>query len=397
MKPAVSVSGSTSIASIAVLFIGLAAGPPGWGCSSDSDAGDSDAAADPDASSPGEFAAFDEVISAFLEERGLAGASAVIVDRDQGEVYLRGYGAFDAGRLYLIASSSKTISVGVLMHLADQGLVDLDAPIGTYVGAAFGDGDGKAELTLAQLLSNSSGLVSLTDNPLYLPYLCQYRGTGTLTECAGNIYVADDAADRVEPDTSFHYGGGQWQLAGGVAEVVSAKSWAELVEETFAVPCGTGSLGYANEFSGSGLSYPADFDGDVANLTPTENPSVEGGAYITAPDYGKLLLMHLRGGLCGDTRALSEEAVERMRVDRIQEVYGGSTSGYPALQGYGLGWWIDREHDGVVMDPGAYGAIPWLDLPRGYGAFVALEATSMTGVQLAERAKPVLDAIFDAR
>jgi CubicO group peptidase (beta-lactamase class C family) len=388
------------LASAATLsVVGISLGLSGsWACGDDLTAAATDVdagASEPDAEQPGEFDAFDQVVAAFVEAQGLEGASAVVVDRDSGVVHVQGYGAFDPGRLYLIASSSKILSVGVLMRLADQGLVDVDEPIGTYLEDPFGEG--KPELTLAQLLSNSSGLVSLTDDPLYAPYLCQYLRAGTLSDCAETIYTADDAADRVEPDTEFHYGGGQWQLAGGVAEVVSGQTWAELIDETYVQPCGVESLGYTNQFQDSALAYPEDFDGDVANLTPTDNPSVEGGAYITVEDYGALLLMHLRGGMCGDTPALSQEAVERMRVDRILEEYGGTTGAGGPLEGYGLAWWIDRANPGVFMDPGAYGAIPWLDVGRGYGAFIALEATSELGVELALQAKPALDAIFDAR
>lgn len=366
-------------------------------CSGDDDGpGDEpDAGSQADADPPGEFDAFDQAVASVVEDEGLEGASAVVVDRESGEVHLQGYGSFDAERVYLIASSSKILSVGVLMSLADADIVDIDGPIGTYVEAAFGEG--KPELTLAQLLSNSSGLVSLTDDPLYAPYLCQYLTAGTMTDCAQAIYTADDAADRVEPDTAFHYGGGPWQLAGGVAEVVTGKTWPELVDETYVQPCDTPTLGYTNQFQTGGLVYPADFDGDVANLTPTENPNVEGGAYISVSDYGKLLLMHLRGGVCGDVQVLSEEAVARMQVDRILEVYDGSTGNAPPLEGYGLGWWVDRENPGVVVDPGAYGAITWLDSSRGYAAFIALEASAEISGPLIERAKPALDAVFDAR
>ncbi len=369
-------------------------------CSGDDDGGDNggDDGGDDGGDSgeqPGEFDAFDDIVAGFVEDEGLEGASAVVVDRESGELHVQGYGAFDAERLYLIASSSKILSVGVLMRMADEGLVDIDEPIGTYVDEAFGEG--KPELTLAQLLSNSSGLISLTDDPLYAPYLCQYLTAGTLSECAQAIYIADDAADRVEPDTAFHYGGGQWQLAGGVAEVVSGQTWAELVDETYVQPCETPTLGYANQFQQAGLTYPADFEGDVANLAATDNPSVEGGAYVSVSDYGKLLHMHLRGGLCGEARVLSEEAVDRMQVDRILEVYEGSTGNPSPLEGYGLGWWVDRANPGVFVDPGAYGAITWLDAPRGYAAFIALEATSELGAVLLEQAKPALDEVFDAR
>ena len=73
------------------------------------------------------------------------------------------------------------------------------------------------------------------------------------------------------PDTQFRYGGGQWQLAGGVAEMASGETWAELVEATYG-PCDLDVLGYSNHYAmafGDGgisgaLSYPTFFMGDVA-------------------------------------------------------------------------------------------------------------------------------------
>ncbi len=59
----------------------------------------------------------------------------------------------------------------------------------------------------------------------------------------------------------------------------------------------------------------------------TDNPNIEGGGYANVSDYGKLLLMHLRCGLCGEERVLSEDAVARMQEDRLAEYGGTSLSG----------------------------------------------------------------------
>ncbi len=358
-----------------------------------------------------DFQAFDTAVSSFVTANGLTGASAVVVHADCGVLHTQGYGSYAADRAYLVGSSSKVITTGVLMRLADRGLVDIDAMVGQYLTTSSWGANGKPELEVAQMLSNSSGLVGLIDNPLYLPYRCQYQSTGTLADCAKAIYTANDAADRQPPDTSFHYGGGQWQLAGGIAEQVSGQSWADLINETYAAPCGLATFGYTNQFAmaaqagglGAALTYPAFFQGDVANLMATQNPSVEGGLYTTAAEYGQILLMHLRGGTCGANRVLSDAAVARMRVDRILQVYGGSTAGQTGrtnggggFDGYGLGWWIDRVHPGVFADPGLYGAFPWLDVPRGYGAFLAVESDGNVGGQLYAAVKPILDAAFDA-
>src|SRR5690606_33246929 len=143
---------------------------------------DSDDPADPGLPGQPDFEIFDQVVSTAVSNLGLEGAAAVGVHRAAGSVHVQGYGTSDHDRLFLIASSSKPLSVGVLMRLADQGLLDIDAPIGTYVGDMWGNE--KAALTVAQLVSNSSGMVGLTDNPLYEPYRCQYSPDGTLNACA---------------------------------------------------------------------------------------------------------------------------------------------------------------------------------------------------------------------
>lgn len=332
-----------------------------------------------------DFGQVDSLVEAFLDERRLNGAGLVVVDRDDGVVHEQYWGEFGPDRVSLIASSSKMLTAGVLLHLADQGLLDVDTPIAEYVGWAA---DHNPEITVAQLVSSSSGLVGLLPDPTFTPYLCQYLPVGNLEDCAEQIFTTpDDDADIAPPGTEFRYGGAQWQVAGGVAEAVSGRSWAELIDDIYVRPCGVESLGYANHFGQfqSGFAYPAQFDGDPSVLTPTDNPNMEGGAYVIARDYAALLLMHLRDGQCGDVQVLSEAALERMHADEIGRTFGGSTS---LGGGYGFGWWVDRE-TGRIDDPGAYGAFPWLDVDAGFGAYLVLEDSSNTGGELAHE-------LFDA-
>jgi CubicO group peptidase (beta-lactamase class C family) len=199
----------------------------------------------------------------------------------------------------------------------------------------------------------------------------------------------------------FIYGGAQWQVAGGVAEMVSGKSWADLIREIYVEPCGLEATAYNNQFSqlprenNNPFGYPVGFDGDPATLMPTDNPNIEAGLYTTTGDYGKLLLMHLRGGMCDDNRVLSEAAVQAMHADRIAAVYDGST-GRADPSGYGLGWWIFRDIESLIADPGAYGAFPWLDQNRAYGGFLVMEASSGVGSQLFARVYPLATAEIDA-
>jgi CubicO group peptidase (beta-lactamase class C family) len=336
------------------------------------------------------------------------GASAAVVTKDDGVVYTHGYGDFAADRLYLIASSSKLLSVGVLMRLSDQGKLDMDRPVSEYLSDDWGEH--KTKVSAAQLVSNSSGLPSLSEivaagqdttsdtAKSYAAHFCQYMPVGSLADCAKGIYEDDQANNNRDPDKEFRYGGSQWQLAGGLAEVVTGKSWANLIKETYVDPCGVSTLGYTNPFGAEGVApfaYPPFFKADKANAPKTENPSLEGGAYITVPDYAKLLVMHLRDGKCGDTQVLSSDAVARMRRDRVA-AYGGDVSGGDSsspYDGYGLGWWLGED---LAADPGAYGSYPYLDLKRNYGAVIFIEVSSAVGGKLAVEVKPALDAIIDA-
>ena len=161
-------------------------------------------------------------------------------------------------------------------------------------------------------------MVGLIDNPMFSPYLCHIASWGLSADAPGRSIARDDAAEIVEPDTRFRYGGGQWQLAGGIAEAASGKSWDELVRETYVDTCGLGVVGYSNHFQqaflesgelADALSYPNFFDGDVADLPRTRNINVEGGAYTTVEDYAEVLLVHLRGGRCTNGERRTEPSV----------------------------------------------------------------------------------------
>jgi CubicO group peptidase (beta-lactamase class C family) len=338
----------------------------------------------PEVVSTRDLSAVEPIVQAFVDERGLNGAGLVVVQRDEGIVYEGYWGEFDRDRRSFIASSSKMITAGVLGRLADDGLLDLDAPVAEQVGW-----DGNPEVTPAQLVSNSSGLVGLFPDLRYAPYLCQFLPSASLASCGESIFeTPDDDADVIPPDSDFRYGGGQWQVAGAVAEVASGRTWADLIEEIYVEPCGVETLGFNNQFVlAQGLAYP---DGvEPTSLEPSDNPNMEGGAFISPADYGRLLLMHLRDGMCDGGQVLSPAMIERVHADRTLAVYPNGS----AAPGYAMGWWVDRS-TGRLQDGGAYGSLPWLDVEAGWGAFLVIEADSTTGFELWQQIEPDITTVM---
>ncbi len=312
---------------------------------------------------------FDDVttaIESFVRGNDLDGAGFIVVDRDRGVLYEEYFGQFDADRVSAIASTSKMISAGVLLRAQDDGLLDIGAPIASFAPWASGNPD----ITTAQLLSNSSGLVPGNNEQ---PYPCQADAATDLVSCGEAIMSTDLDDDSVAaPDTEFRYGGGQWQVAGAVAETATGKSWDELINEIYVEPCGVTSLGYASagDLDGDFVTYPTSLIDEAAAGEPSRNPLIEGGAYITVGDYGKLLSMQLNGGMCGDQQVLSQASLDLMHADRIASVYDGDA--WDPNLGYGLGWWINRPN-GELFNSGTWGAFAWLDEEVGYGAYLIVE------------------------
>ncbi len=366
------------------------------GCSSGSDSESptstvpTTTSTEPPAASTYDFGEISNLMDSFVSERGLAGAGLIVVERDDGVIHEEYWGEFDAERTSLVASASKLLSAGILMRLHDAGTLDIDAP----VAAVAEWGSGNPEITPAQLISNSSGLVGIHPDPAYIPYICQYVPEPTLQDCGAAIFTTtEDDSDVIPPDTSFRYGGGQWQVAGAVAEAASGRSWTDLVAETYIQPCDldTGSLGYSNYISqiGNGVDYPPEFTGDASTLVETDNPSIEAGAYATPRVFSEVLLMHLRGGVCASgEQVLSRQSVDRMATDRVAEAYGGSAG---LGRGYGLGWWVDRAN-GFVNSVGAYGATPALNPNEGFGYYLVIEANESTWRAIDEPLRVAIEA-----
>ena len=322
-----------------------------------------------------DFSAADAVLSDFVDEENINGAGVVVVHRDHGIVHESYSGVFGPDRVSLIASTGKMLSAGVLLRASEQpdSAFDIEGDVTDVVGWA----DGLPGVTTADLLSNTSGMSELAGLG-YVLNPCGLNVFGELQRCAeASANNPLDDFDQKTPNTVYRYGGPQWQVAGGIAESVTGKSWDQLVAETYTEPCdlnvlGFSNLGQFNLLATGARIYPGAFDGDVSRLTPTRNPTIEGGGYTTPHDYAKLLLMLLRGGKCGDTQVLSPDAIDLMLTDRLGE-FGLETG---AGTGYGMGWQVDGP---VRKDPGFFGAISWLDLEDGYGVYFVIENVALPG------------------
>lgn len=268
----------------------------------------------------------------------LAGAGLLVL-REEGELHRGLYGDVAADTVMPIGSASKWLAVATVLTLADEGLLDLDVPVGRYVKEF--DRSDKQALTLRLCLSCTGGVAARLPERM--------RGWDMQKFAA----EAADTALRGNPRAVFRYGDVGFQIAAVAAERVTGKTWHELFAARIAEPVGM----TATKF---GAPVPP---GDDAGTTAL--PWVADGAVSTLDDYGRFLRMLVAGGKANGKQVVAASSVQSMWRDHVPEMIEVHPVGFEADKvRYGLGSWIETLADGAhrVSAPGVFGFAPWIDL-----------------------------------
>ena len=321
-----------------------------------------------------DFSEVDATFQSFLDDSPVFdGISYVVVDANA-TLHTATFGDHSEDLVVMLASTSKVPAVMTLLALDEDPNVSftMDQPVSTmlpYEGVY-------TDRTITQMVSNTSGipgLQALADygNPFgqtleTLNHLCTFAATDAVEfEACGKQLLTNELANSQPAGDSFDYGGSQWQAAGVTASIAANSTWNQLVDQYLGVPCGLEVFTFGNPWQELNFGETS-FNGTVESLPGQSNPHIGGGAITNMADYAKLLQIHLNGGFCGDQQVLSQAAIERMRVDR-----GSVVSMSPIA--YGMGWWIASDNPGVYDDPGAFGAISFIDIEHGIGGYIAID------------------------
>ncbi|MEW6006002.1 MAG: serine hydrolase [Stygiobacter sp.] len=289
-----------------------------------------------------DFSAVSARLKKAVDNGELPGVGLIIVNRDS-TLYKEAFGTSIVNSALLIASATKLASASAIMTLVDEGRIALDDSIAKYLPQFA---DAKGNITIRQLLSQTHGLPA---NHPAIPLPGRDNGL-TLEQAVDQI--AHDVVPIRPPGTAFEYAPAvSYHILGRIAEVVTGEPWAVLFKKRIADPLQMPNTTYGN----------------------TQNPRIGGGISTTLEDYSHLILMHLRGGMFGTTRVLSDSAIVEMQKDHVKGLPFISSMQKPEI-GYGLTWWFDEMdangNANQISVPGAYGAIPWINFSYQYGAFL---------------------------
>ena len=288
----------------------------------------------------GEMEAFmDEMFASHMEENHIAGAAVAVV-KDGQLFFAKGYGYADLENknlvdpeqtMFKIGSLTKLFTWTAVMQLVEQGKLDLDADINTYLDFSIPD-TYPQPITLKHLMAHTSGfedihadLVKLDEADLAPP----------------REWLASHLPARVRPPGDVAaYSNYNAALAGYIVARVSGQSYSEYVQEHILTPLGMNSTTVQyptppelRAQESVGYMYEDGYQIVPQLLTP-EDVYPAGVMRASTTDMARFMIMHLQDGFYGDAATeirILEEATAR-------QMHGTLFAPHPNILGNAYGF-----------------------------------------------------------
>ncbi|AYF76253.1 class A beta-lactamase-related serine hydrolase [Nocardia yunnanensis] len=275
------------------------------------------------------------LVSDFVETSGVPGVVAGVYHAGQQEVVACGVTNVVTGESmredtgFLLGSVTKVLTTTLVMQQVEQGRIDLDERVVTYLPEFRLEVAGAADIRIRHLLNHTNGI----DADLYFP---DADGPDALRIAVDGM--AEQVGTLFAPGEHISYSNGGMIVAGRVLEVVTGVPYHELLQRNLFDPAGmTGAVTSPAQaiLRSTAVGHFPSQDGarrtDLFKLPDTWGPAgssaIAGIADLLA--FGRI---HLDGGLApSGARVLSEESVRRMRTVTY-------STGSPHIPPIGLGW-----------------------------------------------------------
>ncbi len=261
---------------------------------------------------------FDGAVNVQLESKHIAGAVVAVAVGDK-VVFTKGYGYADVAArrkvdpektLFRVGSVSKLFTWTAVMQQVEEGKLDLDADVNTYLKDVQIPAGFPKAVTLKDLLTHTPGF----DDYVLGLFGRKAEDVGPLAQV-----LTKQMPTRVRsPGELSSYSNHGTALAGHAVACVSGVSWEEYVERRILKPLG---------MSHTLVRQPAE---DQLPADQSKGYKWEGGRFeakgfeyipaapagcigMSAGDAAKFMLAHLNDGQLGGARILKPETARRMR------------------------------------------------------------------------------------
>lgn len=290
-----------------------------------------------------------------------------VVEGTAGVVNLRTGVEVTPDSLFMIQSITKVWTAALVMQLVDDGLVELDVPVGAYLpGFRTADERASVQITVRHLLTHTGGFEG------------DIWATTTAGEDALQRFVEDlvsSAPQFARPGEMFSYCSAGYGVLGRLVEVLRETSYEAALRRHLAGPLGIEELAFCADEAlafrtaiGHARSSPdaAPQPLRVWAVMPPSNPAAGNQLAMSARSLIAFASMYLADGLASDgTRVLSSASARAMRQRQVD---------HPAAMGgaQGLGWMLS-ERSGMVEHGGdTIGVAALLRMVPEHGVAVAM-------------------------
>lgn len=352
-----------------------------------------------------------------VDRHEIAGAVTLVATKDNvvhfeatGFADLEAKRPMETDAFFWIASTSKPFAGVAVLMLVDEGKLRLTDPVAKYL-PAFADlrtpSGQPANLTVAQLLTHTSGLAELPE--------ADYVAARNL---AGTIDRVTKAPMQFEPDAKWKYTTSPFSVAGRIVELLSGETYDAFLQQRLFDPLGMKDTTFyptdeqmrrlANVYArnrGTGeLQRQRHRTGQHAR---DEFPPVPGGGlFSTAGDLGRFGRMLLNHGALDGRRYLSEAAYQALTTIRTADLATGfSAAQMNHVLGWGLGVFVLRTpHEGASATlsagtfghPGAYGTQLIVDPVKGVAYVMMIQRPNLADNFENETSRAFLQAVSAA-
>lgn len=268
-----------------------------------------------------DYEAVSKELETKIKKNHIPGMSVVVVNSNE-VVFSKTYGNCKSiDTPFIIGSLSKSFTALSIMKLVEEGRIDINKPISTYIDTSLyfknkEDGD---KITIKQLLNQNSGIGTY-----------QKLGSIEITKNYGK----------------YEYANANYNLLGKIIESVSNESYSDYVTKNIFEPLEMNHTSATLEESNkNGLikGYQNYFGFPIAEKPnyPTKNSwSQVPAGYISssASDMGKYLQMYLNNGV----NIISEDSIHQMFYDNIPQ--DDIDRDY-----YGMGWVYTKYYSKPIL------------------------------------------------
>lgn len=331
-----------------------------------------------------------------MAKNDIPGLSIVLVD-DQKIAWAEGFGYADrsnkleatADTIYRLGSITKLFTATAAMQLAEQGRLDIDQPLQSYlpefaIKSRYGD---NAAITPRTLMTHHSGLPSDRINGMWGDPTADFTG---LAAALQDEYVA------YPPNTILSYSNLGFSLLGHLVETLSGMPYADYIEQNILWPTGMKHAYISSNLRDDGASAKGYYN-NREYKTPHLRDVPAGALNASVIDMAHFAQMMFADGSSNGVEILKPETIAQM-----QSFQDGDAI-FDMSPSVGLGWFLDdslgdtagvtaRHNGGTSMFVSEF-----LTLPKHKLAVVVLANSNSAGRAVGKIAEKTLALALESK